>query len=370
MGTIFRYRIIVITLVLMSMVAIDFSGEGVFAGVKIERSSMIEIDSNSSDKADGLLTLELTPECGTSNCVYFPIIVKSGIDTFSGLGIVLEAGPSGSWDDRAVGGPKILHDGTQYLMWYSGLNEENNNRQIGYATSPDGINWSKHLQNPVLTVGEPGSWDENWVWAPEVLFDGSIWKMWYTGSSNVSGYQIGYATSADGIDWVKHENNPIFTDDPEFPWEMSSATSPYVMLNQGVYHMWYSKAPYGPLKYATSPDGISWTKYEGNPVLGGGPGNEYCDPVDYVSPTIIQLLGDFHMWVQSNQTCRGVGTESLISHYVSSDGINWVWEGKQGLGILNFGFTYYPTVNTDYDKVRMWYVKSGNILHAAADIIP
>ena len=47
--------------------------------------------------------------------------------------------------------------------------------------------------------------------------EGDVYKMWYTGyngaPSNIEGkaeYAIGYATSPDGVNWTKHEGNPIF----------------------------------------------------------------------------------------------------------------------------------------------------------------
>ena len=49
-------------------------------------------------------------------------------------------------------------------MWYSG-NDENTTR-IGYATSSDGINWTKNA-NYILDKGIEGSWDATIVTSPE-----------------------------------------------------------------------------------------------------------------------------------------------------------------------------------------------------------
>jgi hypothetical protein len=43
----------------------------------------------------------------------------------------------------------VLFDGTTYKMWYAGGNASWTG-QIGYATSPDGITWTKN-PNPVIT---------------------------------------------------------------------------------------------------------------------------------------------------------------------------------------------------------------------------
>jgi hypothetical protein len=62
--------------------------------------------------------------------------------------------------------------------------------------------WKKYPGNPVLDLGPSGTWDDYDVSGPTVLFDGKKYQMWYYGSDG-SNYEIGYATSADGIVWVK-----------------------------------------------------------------------------------------------------------------------------------------------------------------------
>ncbi len=62
---------------------------------------------------------------------------------------VLGVGQEGSWDDAAVNYPSVIVDGSNYKMWYGGY--DGTNFRIGYATSPDGINWTKADDvNPVL----------------------------------------------------------------------------------------------------------------------------------------------------------------------------------------------------------------------------
>ena len=55
--------------------------------------------------------------------------------------------------------------------------------------------------------GDPGTFDAHGVFAPQVLYDASDasapYKMYYSGVGDVFG-AIGYATSQDGIAWTKH----------------------------------------------------------------------------------------------------------------------------------------------------------------------
>ena len=71
---------------------------------------------------------------------------------------ILEKGETGSWEDRYVLYQHVLWDGTEYKMWYMGF--DGGTKAIGLATSVDGINWEKYENNPVLEKGASGEWDD------------------------------------------------------------------------------------------------------------------------------------------------------------------------------------------------------------------
>jgi len=131
--------------------------------------------------------------------------------TRDNLNPILGPGNNSSWDYPRVQDPRVVYDGSIYHMWYSG--GDLFTWQIGHATSSDGKTWVKdRLNNPVLKKGEAGSWDEQYVWSSCVIFDGSIFKMWYTGGNEDWKGQIGYATSPDGFNWTKEDDNPVVTE--------------------------------------------------------------------------------------------------------------------------------------------------------------
>jgi predicted GH43/DUF377 family glycosyl hydrolase len=115
---------------------------------------------------------------------------------------VLPRGTSGQWDSQLVENPYVLFDGTGYHMWYAGGTGTGATR-IGYAYSSDGINnWAKQ-PNPVLEPGPSGSWDDNNVLQPSVIFDGNSYHMWFGGTRDINDRRIGYATSPDSINWTE-----------------------------------------------------------------------------------------------------------------------------------------------------------------------
>ncbi len=95
--------------------------------------------------------------------------------------------------------------------------------------------------------------------------------LYYTGSANSSGGdpQIGLATSNDGISYTKYSGNPIIKRGPG-SFDKEGAQRPIVLMDNGTWRMWYAGAPVNEsydICYATSPDGFNWTKQSVNPVI-------------------------------------------------------------------------------------------------------
>ena len=140
--------------------------------------------------------------------------------------------------------------------------------------SDDGIHWDE----PIITLENNlcSGWEDDINRNCVIKMDG-IYKMWYTGQAH--GYRnsyIGYAQSEDGIHFERTSSEPVLI--PEYPWEKESVMNPCVMYDEGEYKMWYSAGEtYEPNvnAYATSLDGICWTKKKCNPVFTCDSKNEY-----------------------------------------------------------------------------------------------
>ena len=235
---------------------------------------------------------------------------------------VLSPGPTGAWDGK-LSGPSVLKDGGIYRMWYYGWSE-GYSPQIGYATSPDGIHWTKYDGNPVLSHGSVGSWNEIGADMPYVLWDRGQYRMWYRGLPVNSSTTIGYATSTDGVHWSDYAHNPILQADAS-SWEANSIGSGRVLSESGQFRMWYfgGASPNLKIGYASSTNGITWTKYAGNPVLqSGGPG-QWGQPV-------VQFLGGSDDSVLDGFTVRNGDAER-------GGGIPRVWRTGHGAGLCGEG---------------------------------
>lgn len=212
-----------------------------------------------------------------------------GGHNWSYTGDVLSPGSSGAWDDARVVTPTVLKEGANdYKMWYTGKNTASGVYAIGYATSTDGITWTKSGSNPVLTIGASGSWESQYVRAPSVVKDGSgTYHMFYEGTASWPVFEIGHATaSLPQGPWTKDGLNPVLTG-TSGQWDQNEVYSPSVVMNGSVFEMFYSgengaKWLEG---HASSANGTSWTK-DANPILSpsasgwdSGDSNDYAGAV-------------------------------------------------------------------------------------------
>lgn len=185
---------------------------------------------------------------------------------------------------------------------------------LGIANLLGQTQWDKYANNPVLTPGAPGSWDETFAIATTVFYHQGIYKMWYEGDGG-----FGYATSPDGFVWTKDAANPLLTPGPPGSWDAQAVNHASVLFVNGTYHMWYSGVDFNDINrigHATSPDGITWTKDPANPVL--IPGGNW-DDFEAIHPTVIYEDSTFRMYYNGHD-----GLTQRVVYAYSTDGTNWI----------------------------------------------
>jgi len=65
--------------------------------------------------------------------------------------------PELPWEKSCIEAPAVICRGDQLTMFYAGA-YNNEPQQVGLATSPNAIAWTRHSASPVLSNGPPGSW--------------------------------------------------------------------------------------------------------------------------------------------------------------------------------------------------------------------
>lgn len=203
------------------------------------------------------------------------IALSKSMDGFhwSSPKIVLGPNAQSFWEDD-INRPVVIKRNGLYRMWYTG--QSKGKSWIGYATSTDGAVWHRMSKTPVLSADE--DWEKTSVMCPDVLWDEDekIYKMWYSGGDQYEPDAIGYATSSDGLNWTKYAANPIFKNDPSNSWEQAKVTACQVIHQDNQYLMFYigfHDINYAQIGIARSNNGIDhWQRNPHNPIISPGMG--------------------------------------------------------------------------------------------------
>lgn len=218
--------------------------------------------------------------------------------------------------ELATGGniyaPEILLENGVYKMWYGGQGQDGNDR-IHMATSVDGVTWNK--QGVVVDNGESTHVND-----PSVVKVGGIYYMYYTDAKPVIFDRIHLATSNDGQHWTKQG---LVLDKGTQGWNNYIVGRPSVLYEGNQWKMWFDTISLDPqyparyVGYATSSDGRAWN-IRPQPVTTGG-------AVD------VKKVGNTYFMLQEWQQ----GTLLLVSN----DGVTWIDKG-----------VFFGRSGTDFDQ--------------------
>ena len=195
---------------------------------------------------------------------------------------VLAEGAPGSFDSHSVSHPAVIQAGTnaapEWWMYYAGADGTQGAsgarvERVGLARSTDGVTWRREGA-PVLDIGSDGEIDSTQAASPFVLRLGRTFHMWY-GAYDGS-HRIGYATSTDGVHWLKRGAARGLRG------AAAGELGPSVYFDGHEYLMLYNSvdaaAQEWTLYAATSRDGQSWTAANsGLPLVGHAPPGTFAE---------------------------------------------------------------------------------------------
>jgi predicted GH43/DUF377 family glycosyl hydrolase len=242
---------------------------------------------------------------------------------------------------NASADPSVLWDGSQYRMYFTGAENSTGRTGIGYATSTDGSKWSlyKKAVNPDpwvdLVLGPASSTDWNGAGletASIMVGPDSVYRLYYTGDNAAGTFAIGQATSTDGIAWTDH-GSPVLS--PVNAWEGTGVLEPSVIYDASVslYKMWYvgMGTPSGSFAaprvgYATSPDGLTWTRNATQVFDLGASGSWDEVSVSHVN-VVKNPFGTYEMFYfgeRLSDYTDGIAMQrGNIGHATSANGTTW-----------------------------------------------
>ena len=272
--------------------------------------------------------------------------------------------------------PTVLKIGETLRIFFSTRTVPNKSK-IGYldVEESDPKKILKIDEFEVINSGEIDSFDEHGV-MPSCAFIHSNNKayLYYSGwsrktsfpYSNLSGLAISVNSNLD-----KFEKKSTYSILTRNLYEPYSATSPFIILNDGVFYAYYcSGTAWLPvnkslehvydIKLALSEDGIIWSQNIKTCI-------KQAYPHEAITrPTVIKIDKLFHMWFcyrSSNDFRDGVGSYK-IGYAYSIDLINWIREDSlAGISLSNEGWDSkmicYPYVVETKYGIYMFYNGNG-----------
>lgn len=212
--------------------------------------------------------------------------VSADGETWTGFQECTGLTPGGdvSFGDR-VADPTVVLDrdpgGDLYRMWFEAVDESGDgSARIGYADSPDGLNWivrdaagaNGAGAGPVISPGFGGAFTAYTVGSPSVVLvedaatDANIaFHLWYTGGDVVPSAgtedSIGYAASTNGRSWIPENavsplglpvlrpssDSLVDPDTGGFVWDSGDIRQPAAWIDtdlapttEGAFLLWYA----------------------------------------------------------------------------------------------------------------------------------
>ena len=183
--------------------------------------------------------------------IHFTLATKNSV--FTGTG-------TDTWDRNIRERGYILKEDGLYKMWYTGYNGGGDAvKYLGYATSEDGIHWTRYPGNPIFD----GCWTEDVF----VVHHEGMYYMVAEGENDIAHM----LTSKDGIQWERAGNLDIRKTNGE-PIEPGPYGTPTLWIENGQWYLFYERNDQA-IWLATSTDHQVWTNVQDDPVIEKGMGN-------------------------------------------------------------------------------------------------
>jgi len=158
-----------------------------------------------------------------------PVMDRSDIDPFS------------------ISYPSILEENGCLKMWYGsnlswGVTQDEMQHVFKTAYSHDAIHWERTGRIAVDLIHP----NEYALSKPFVLKSKESYEMWYSYRANrdILTYRIGYATSANGDDWIRDDEHAGI-DVSDEGWDSEMICYPFVFDHKGARYMLYNGNAYG-----------------------------------------------------------------------------------------------------------------------------
>jgi sucrose-6-phosphate hydrolase SacC (GH32 family) len=210
------------------------------------------------------------------------------------------------WDRKVRERGWIMHEGGQWHLWYTGYNDDRGPAKfLGYATSADGIAWTRWPGNPLTTEG--------WVEDMCVVKRGDTYYMFAEGRDDMAHL----LTSTDRVHWQERGDLDIRQTSGQ-PIAAGPRGTPSVWVEGDTWWLFYERADLAVFA-ATSTDLKTWTNVTDEPVIARGPDayDRYAVAVDQ----IIRHNGRYYAYYHASALPKWGEWSTCLA--VSDDLVHW-----------------------------------------------
>lgn len=213
---------------------------------------------------------------------------------------------SDTWDRMMRERGWVMHEGDKWHLWYTGYNNDRDeSKYLGYATSDDGLNWTRWPENPLTTAG--------WVEDVCVVRRGSTYYMFAEGRDDIAHL----LTSTDRVHWQERGDLDIRQVDGR-PISAGPRGTPTAWFEKDTWYLFYERRD-AAVWLATSTDLAVWTNVSDDPVISAGPDayDRYAVAVDQ----IIRHKGRYYAWYHASAEPAWDSWNTNLA--VSTDLVHW-----------------------------------------------
>lgn len=215
------------------------------------------------------------------------------------------AGP-GHWDAKIRERGWIVKEGDRYRLWYTGYADRAGPMYLGYATSPDGLKWTRHPGNPLTR--------EHWIEDVMIVKDGSQYIMVAEGKDDIAHW----LTSPDGLQWTSRGPLDIRMKNGS-PISLGPRGTPVLFKDVKRWLLYYERGDLG-IWVAESTDLAKWTNVSDDPVIACGP--EFYDQHAVALNQIVPFGGRYYAYYHaSDSKQKGRLWSSCVA--MSTDLVHW-----------------------------------------------
>ena len=194
-------------------------------------------------------------------------------------------------DDYIYNRATILKYDNKYYMYYTKQfgdeNEKYKYSEIYVTISEDGVNFNNEKK---LVLKAEKDYEKNSVMNPNVVYDenDNLFKMYYAAGEIYEPDIICLATSSDGINFTRIEENPVLKkSNSKFTYDnyKVGAVDVHILDKYYMFYVGYTSLDKARIMFASSEDGINWEKDNTKYIIDSTDGSFDSDAV--YKPSVI-----------------------------------------------------------------------------------